>query len=105
MGICSEIVGELRRKYPYIKNTLFYSYIPQKEEYGLAKKYDDSVYVLEQSVPKRYAIVKTNQEIVHRCEFVVVAIRHDWGGAYQAYLYAKRKGKRIINLFGDNASL
>ena len=46
-GICSTIVGELKCRYPHIKNTLFYAYIPKKKEYDLAKKYDDSVYMLE----------------------------------------------------------
>lgn len=99
--ICSELVGELRKKYPQIRNTLFYSYIPKKDEYGLAKKYDDSVYVLENNVPKKYAIIKTNEAIINRCEVVIVAIQHDWGGAYRAYRYAKQKKKQIINLFGD----
>ena len=67
----------------------------------MAKKYDDSVYVLESNVPKKYAIIKTNEAIINRCEVVIVAIQYDWGGAYRAYRYAKQKKKQIINLFGD----
>ncbi len=98
--LCSEIVGELRKEYPQIKNTLVLSYIPQKKEnFELPKRYDDTVYLLEKSVPPRYAIIKTNEAMVNKADFVVVAIAYDWGGAWRAYEYARRKKKRIINVY------
>lgn len=98
-NLCSKIVYELKKSYPHIKNTLVFSYIPKKkEEYGLPEWYDDSVYFLEERVPPRYAIIKTNEKIVDRVDYVLVGIRKHWGGAYRAYEYAKRKGKIILSI-------
>ena len=36
--------------------------------------------------------------MVEQADLVIVYLEHTWGGAYQAYEYAKRKGKVIINL-------
>jgi hypothetical protein len=97
--ICSTIIGEMKKIYPQIKNTLVYSYIPQNNECDLPKKYDDSVYLLEAWVPPKYAILKTNEAMIERCDFIVVAVEHGWGGAAKAYAYAKRKQKKIINIY------
>jgi uncharacterized phage-like protein YoqJ len=98
-NLCSQIVYELKKKYPHIKNTLVLSYIPKrKEEYGLPAKYDDSVYFLEERVPPRYAIVKTNEKMIDKSDYVIVGVRKSWGGAYRAGEYAKRKGKVIIQI-------
>lgn len=96
-NLCSQIVCELKKEYPHLKNTLVFSYIPQEREgVPLPRKYDDSVYLLEKWTPKRYAIIKTNEEIVKRVDFVVAGIVYKWGGAYRACEYAMKKGKRII---------
>ena len=98
--ICAEIVGNLRAKYPQIKNTLVLSYRPSdKQNFTLHERYDDSVYLLEKAVPPKFAIFKTNEAMVDKTDFIVVAVRYDWGGAQNAYCYAKRKKKQIINLF------
>jgi len=98
-SLCSQIVYELKKKYPQIKNTLVLSYITQKkEEYGLPERYDDSVYFLEEKVPPRFAIIKTNEKVIDNSDFVIVAVRKRWGGAYRAFEYARRKGKTIIQI-------
>lgn len=48
--LAASTVGELRGKYPFIKNTLVLSYIPKKD-FVLSNIYNDSVYLLERSVP------------------------------------------------------
>ena len=98
--ICAEIVGNLRGKYSQIRNTLVLSYIPNnKQNFTLHERYDDSVYLLEKEVPPIFAISKTNEAMVEKADFIVAAVRYDWGGAQSAYCYAKRKKKQIINLF------
>lgn len=98
-AICSNIVASLKKRYPHIKSTLVYSYLPQKKEEFLPEKYDDSVYLLEERVPPKYAIVKTNEAMIDCCDFVVTAVQRSWGGAAKAYHYAKRKQKNIINIY------
>lgn len=95
-NLCSQIVYELKKDYPQIKNTLVLSYMPK--EYNLPNKYDDSVYFLEKQVPPKYAIVKTNQIMADKADYLIVGLQRSQGGAYLAYEYAKRKGKMIIQI-------
>ena len=95
----SKIVGELRKIYPHIKNTLVLSYLPtDKEEYPLPEKYTDSVYFLERRIPPRYAIVETNKAIVDRVEFVITSSSGSFGGARKACDYALKKQKTVIDV-------
>ena len=95
--LCASIVHELKNSYPHIQNTLVFSYLPTgKEEYGLPEKYDDSVYFLEEKVPPRLAIIKTNEEMVNHADFILSGVVMDFGGAYTACEYAVKKGKKVI---------
>ena len=95
--VCSSIVGELREKYPDIKNTHVLSYRP-KEDYCMAQRYTDSVYLLERYVPPRFAILETNKSMVDKSDFVVVSTRLSFGGARTARDYAEKKGKMILDV-------
>ena len=102
--ICAETIAELKVSYPHIKNTLVFSYLPPTNEgFTLPSVYTDSVYLLERRVPQRYAVLETNKLMVGKADCLVVGIMKEWGGAWQAVEYAKRKGKRIINICEENA--
>ncbi len=98
--ICSVIVGGFKRKYPYIRNTLVLSYIPlEKENFYLPPQYDDSIYLLEGYIPPRLAILKTNERMALRADYVVSGVRSEWGGAWTAMEYAKKHKKQIVSIF------
>ena len=40
--------------------------------------------------------------MVEKADYVVAYVEHSWGGAYQAYKYAKGKGKSVYNLASLN---
>ena len=61
--ICARVVGELREQYPQIKNIMVLSYRPGKT-FELPQYFNEAVYLLEQNVPFKYAIPRTNREIV-----------------------------------------
>lgn len=61
-------------------------------------RYDDILYPEIEFCPPKYAISHRNRYMVDRADFVIAYIDHAWGGAYQTYLYAKRKSKTILNL-------
>lgn len=63
-----------------------------------AERYDEILYPPIEEVPLRYAISHRNRYMAARADLVIVYLRHKWGGAYQAFLAAKRAGKQIINL-------
>lgn len=96
--LCAEIVCELKNDYPSIKNIMVLSYHP-KEDFALPKFFDESMYLLEKRVPPQFAISYTNQTIVERVDFIISGVQYDWGGAWTACDYARRKKKVIINLF------
>ena len=48
--------------------------------------------------PKRYAILYRNKYMVEKADYVVAYVSRNWGGAYQTYKHAKRRGKLIFNL-------
>lgn len=100
-NLCSDIVGELRKEYPRIKNTLVYSYIPRDAEYHLPEKYTDSVYFLEERVIPQFAILKTNEKMVEKSDFIFSGVKYSWGGAAKAQEYAYKKQKTVIALFQE----
>ncbi len=62
------------------------------------KRYDFTLYPPIEDKPKRYAIIHRNRYMIEKADFVVAYVSHDWGGAYAAYEYGKRKGKELYNL-------
>ena len=62
------------------------------------RRYDTIIYPEIEDKPLKYAIFYRNRWMVDKSDYVICAVNHDWGGAYKAYLYAKRKGKKIVNL-------
>lgn len=94
---CSNTVYELKSKYPFIKNTMVLSYIPNKE-FVMPECFDDSIYLLERSVPKRLAIIETNKCLVDKADYIVAGVILHGGGAYTALEYANKRKKPIISL-------
>lgn len=103
---CSNLIQELKENYPQIKNTMVLSYIPESRGefdcvFTLPKCFDDSVYLLERKVPKRFAIIETNKCLVEAVDFIVAGVITHFGGAYSACEYAEKRKKPIINVIGD----
>ncbi len=96
--LCAEIVCELKKKYLNLKNIMVLSYHPDKD-FMLPKFFDESTYLLEKRVPPKFAISYTNQAIINLVDFIISGVKYDWGGAWTACEYARKKKKIIINLF------
>ena len=60
--------------------------------------YDSVIYPPLERVPLKFAISKRNEWMIDQSDLIVAYVQHSYGGAYQSLLYARRKGKRIINL-------
>lgn len=95
---CAGIVGELKAEFPEIKLIYVLSYIPQSKLL-LPKFFDESVYLLEESVPPKYAISHTNRKLVELADYIVSGVYCTFGGAYKAQNHAKRCNKKVINIF------
>lgn len=60
--------------------------------------YDSVIYPPLECIPLKVAISKRNEWMIDQSDLIVAYVQHSYGGAYQSLLYARRKGKRIINL-------
>ena len=72
----------------YQKNHLIYQ----------RKRFDSIIYPPIETVPPKLAILYRNRYMIDMSDYVIAYVSHSWGGAYQAYKYAKRKKKIIFNL-------
>lgn len=79
-AFCSSLIFELKGCYPQIRNTMVLSYIPEASvendnTFILPKYFDDSIYLLERSVPKRLAIIETNV-LCGGCHYCIVVCNY-----------------------------
>ena len=65
---------------------------------SIREKYDEIIYPPLENVPLKFSILFRNNWMVEQADVVIVYVNRDWGGAYTAYRYARRKKKRIINI-------
>lgn len=84
---------ELRQRYRYIKVYRVLAYMPKVDDTGTV---DTIVPEGIETAHPRYAIIKRNNWMIDRSDYVVAYITHPTGGAYQAVERAKKKGKTII---------
>ncbi len=72
----------------------------QKQEKEAPKGFDGTCYPWEdERIPKRLAIIKTNQRMVDTCDFLIAYAWHFLGGSGQIVEYArKREAKRVIHV-------
>lgn len=100
---CSNLIHDLKVRYPHIKNTMVLSYIPVTSDdpdhaFILPKCFDDSVYLLQRKVPERFAVIETNKCLVDIVDFVISGVMTHFGGAYMACEYAHKQRKPIISV-------
>lgn len=64
------------------------------------ESYYDSVEICDAAAltAPRFAIVARNKNMIDRSDLVIVCVRNESGGAYQAMQYAENNQKKIINL-------
>ncbi len=95
-GLCAIAVKNAKTNHPNIKS--FYVQTRMNENY-IKHLYDSSIYPDIESVPGKIAILKRNEEMVKMSDVLVSHITHTFGGAYKTYSFAKRKKKRIMEVY------
>lgn len=96
--LCAKLVCNIKFRYPHIVNTMVLSYHP-RSDFILPTYFDDSVYLLEQEVPPRFAITYTNRKIVDLSDYIISGTLLKTGGAADACKYAMSKKKVILSIF------
>ena len=94
-ALCTRAIRELKNKYPHIVLILVIPYLTNDiNEY---KNYYNETYdailiaQIPESTPKKFQIIKANQYMVDKSQFMICCIDHEWGGAFKTLEYAKRK--------------
>ena len=97
---------EYKKTHPRVRLVFVTPYITvsyQQNNLSLQKtRYDAIVYPDIEDKPLKFAITYRNYWMVDKADSILFYVDHAWGGAYQAYKYAKRKNKRIFNLADIN---
>lgn len=69
------------------------------KQYMDIKMYDSVVFPPLEKVPPKLAIIKRNEWMVEQADLIIACVEHTFGGAYTAIEYARKKKKRVINLY------
>ena len=98
----ASVIEKLKKKYPDITLELVIPYLTKriicnKEHYH----YFNNIIIADipQNTLPRVKIIKANEYMVNKCEYLISFIEHTWGGAYKTYMYANRKKHiEVINI-------
>lgn len=97
----AKCVQRMQEQYSNIRNCLVLPYIDQPflERIEIFKNhFDETIYPLLESVPRKYAIIRRNEWMVDSADIVIAYVTYSWGGAARTLEYAKRKNKNIIQI-------
>ena len=98
---CAYLTKEIKKDYPHFKSYLVLAYPNPKwdeiDKKRINEKFDEHFVPDIGYVPAKFAISKRNEWIIDNADYIIFYIDHKWGGAYNAYLYAKRKKKAYKN--------
>ena len=78
---------------PYISE----SYLKNQVEAKLLC-FDEVIFPPIEKVPNKFRISARNRYMVECADIVITLVNREYGGAYSAYLHAKKSGKKVINL-------
>ena len=90
--LAAQAVEEAKERYPEIRLTLVLPYHPAIRPINVPKGFDGSFYPWEdEKIPKRLAIIKTNQRMVETCDYLITYAHHFLGGTGQIVEYARKR--------------
>ena len=94
---------EFQATHPQVKLIYVTPYLADRHLKTLSGQYDSILYLPIEKAPLKYAVSHRNREMIQRADWVVAYVTRTYGGAYQAYCYAKKKNKEIDNLVKGEA--
>lgn len=94
-SLVAKAVKAAKKEHPEIRLTLVLPYHPALRPVEKPDGFDTTYYPWEdESIPKRLAIIKTNQRMVDTCDFLITYAYHFLGGTGQIVEYARRREKK-----------
>ena len=96
---CYELKKEIKIEVVYVTPYLSDTHKSLLEEMKNRGIYDSSIYPPLEKIPPKFAISKRNEWMMYTADLVIAYVSHNYGGAYNALLVAKRRKKTIINIY------
>lgn len=99
-SMAANAVQTAKQRHPEIRLFLVLPYHPAIRPIEVPKGFDDSYYPwTDEHIPKRLAIIKTNQRMVDTCDYLITYAFHFLGGTGQIVEYARKQElKGIIHV-------
>ena len=98
----ASIIKELKENGYDIKLELVIPYLTKliEDNKEFYEKTYDCILIsdIPEKTPSRYKILKTNEYMINKSDFLICFIENSWGGAFKTFEYAQKKKKKIINL-------
>ena len=103
--LCAKIAVErLKDKYPGIKLLLVIPYLTASiiKDKNINNEYDEIIIAdIPKTTPNRYKIIKCNEYMIKKADYLICYITVNWGGAYKTVEYAKKQKNIIIYNLGN----
>ena len=94
-----KILFSIKENYPHIKITLVIPHLIASLKETENQGYECILVAdMPENTPHKYRILKCNEYIVNKSQFMICYVKNTWGGAYKTYEYAKKKNVKIYNL-------
>ncbi len=98
-----QVLAELKQEYPQIKVQFIVAYVKELNDERIPNLFDSFDYpAMVAASPKRFAFSARNRYMGNCCDYAVVYVEHEWGGAYEATFHFLNKRKHIVNLAADD---
>ena len=99
-SMAAQAVKDAKLKYPNLRLMLVLPYHPAIRPVEIPHGFDGTYYPWEdEKIPKRVAIIKTNQRMVDTCDYLITYAFHFHGGTGQIVEYARnRESKGLIQV-------
>ena len=94
-SMAAHAIKEAKKRHPEVHLVLVLPYHPAIRPISTPKGFDGTFYPWEdEKIPKRLAIIKTNQKMVDTCDYLITYAYHFLGGTGQIVEYARKREKR-----------
>ena len=94
-SLAARAVKANKERYPEIRLMLVLPYHPAIRPVDTPKGFDGTYYPWEdEKIPKRLAIIKTNQRMVDLCNYLIAYAHHFLGGTGQIVEYARKRERK-----------
>ena len=102
--ICACVCRELKKEYESIEVVYVTPYVDLSAQAKIKEMHreglcDTSIYPPIENTPPRLAIIKRNEWMMTNADLIIAYVNRSYGGAYKSLQVAKRKKKKIINIY------